>query len=171
MPHFTRAPLWNQVESLARLFAQAPGLPFADVLCPQRVQEAFEAEGVTCIDCVYTPLATVRMLLAQALDSDPSLRQAVSRLVAERAAARLGPISAATGAYSQARGRLPEGVLTRLARDAGRRLLGQAPAAWRWQGRDVKIADGTTVSMPDTPANQAAWPQPANERPSLALSH
>jgi hypothetical protein len=169
MPHSSRAPLWNQVESLARQFAQAPGLPFADVLSPDHVQAVFEADGVACIDCVYTPLATVRMLLAQALDSDPSLRQAVSRLVAERAAAGLGPISAATGAYSQARGRLPEGVLTRLARDVGRDLLRQAPAGWRWKGRDVKIADGTTVSMPDTPANQAAWPQPSHERPGLGF--
>lgn len=169
MPHSTCAPLWNQVESLARQFAQAPGLPFADVLSPEHVQAVFEAEGVAGIDCVYTPLATVRMLLAQALDSDPSLRQAVSRLVAERAAAGLGPISAATGAYSQARGRLPEGVLTRLARDVGRDLLRHAPAGWRWKGRDVKIADGTTVSMPDTPANQAAWPQPSHERSGLGF--
>jgi hypothetical protein len=64
MPHSTRAPLWNQVESLARQFAQAPGLPFADVLCPQRVQTAFEAEGVADLDCVYTPLATVRLLFS-----------------------------------------------------------------------------------------------------------
>jgi hypothetical protein len=169
MPHSTRAPLWSQVEALARQFGQAPGLPFADVLTAEHVRAAFDAEGVACMDCVYTPLATVRMLLAQALDPDPSLRQAVSRLLAERAAAELGPISAATGAYSQARGRLPEGVLARLARDVGRELLGRAPAAWRWKGRDVKIADGTTVSMPDTPANQEAWPQPPHERPGLGF--
>src|SRR6516162_11099292 len=113
MSHSTRTALCYQVESLARQFAQAPGLPFADVLSPQGVQDAFEAEGVASIDCVYTPLTTVRMLLAQALDPDPSLRQAVSRLLAERAAAGHGPISVATGAYSQARRRLPEGVLAR----------------------------------------------------------
>ncbi len=33
------------------------------------------------------------------------------------------------------------------------------PAAWRWAGRTVKVVDGTTVSMPDTPANQQAFPQ------------
>jgi hypothetical protein len=109
------------------------------------------------------------MLLGQALDPDPSLRQAVSRLLADRGVAGLGPISAATGAYSQARRRLPQGVLMRLARDVGRQLLAQAPAAWRWKGRHVKIADGTTVSMPDTPANQTAWPQPSHERPGLGF--
>ncbi len=169
MAHSTRISLRNQVGSLARQFAQARGLPFADVLSPQQVQDAFDAEGVTRIDCLYPPLTTVRMLLAQALDPDPSLHQAVSRLLAERAAAGHGPISAATGAYSQARRRWPEGVLARLARRVGADLLDHAPDAWLWKGRHVKIVDGTTVSMPDTPANQAAWPQPPHERPGLGF--
>jgi Transposase DDE domain len=32
---------------------------------------------------------------------------------------------------------------------------------WRWRGRAVKLLDGTGFSMPDTPSNQAAFPQPA----------
>lgn len=155
----------RQVKSLWRQFAQIPGLPFREVLTAEQVDEAFQAEEVECCDCVYTPLTTVRMLLAQALDPDPSLRQAVSRLLAEQAAAGRRNISANTGAYSQARQRLPEGVLKRLTRQTGHTLLRQAPAAWRWKGRDVKIADGTTISMPDTSANQAEYPQPANEKP------
>jgi hypothetical protein len=169
MAHSTRRPGRGQVESLARQFAQAPGLPFGDVLTAAHVQAAFDAEGVRAIDCAYTPLTTVRMLLAQALDADPSLRQAVGRLLAERAAAGQRPISAATGAYSQARQRLPEGALARLARRVGSELLFQAPVAWLWKGRDVKVVDGTTVSMPDTPANQAAWPQPPHQRPGLGF--
>src|SRR5207237_3512768 len=55
------------------------------------------------------------------------------------------------------------------ARHVGGELLRQAPAPWRWKGRDVKVVDGTTVSMPDTPANQAAYPQPPNERPGLGF--
>jgi len=156
MAYSTRTPLAHQVESLARQFAQRPGLPFADVLDAAQLQAALQAEDVPTLDCVYTPLTTVRMLLAQALDPDPSLGQAVRRLLAERAAAGLGPISARTGAYSQARTRLPEGLLPRLARHVGNALLEQAPVAWLWKGRDVKIVDGTTLSMPDTPANQAA---------------
>lgn len=169
MADSTRTPLWNQVESLARQFAQVPGLPFGDVLDAAQVQAAFDAEGVEAIDCAYTPLTTVRMLLAQALDADPPLRQAVSRLLAERAAAGQGPISAATGASSQARQRLPEGVLARLARRVGSELPFHAPVAWLWKGRDVKIVDGSTLSMPDTPANQAVWPQPPQERPGLGF--
>ena len=31
-------------------------------------------------------------------------------------------------------------------------------------GRDVKIVDGTGISMPDTPENQAVWPQPKGQK-------
>lgn len=159
----------GQVQSLWRQFAQLPGLPFRDVLSAEQVEEALQAEQVDGCDCVYAPLTTVRMLLAQALDPDPSLRQAVSRLLAEHAAAGRVNLSANTGAYSAARRRLPAGVLQRLTRHTGRELLRQASAAWRWKGRDVKVVDGTTVSMPDTPANQADYPQPANEKPGLGF--
>ncbi len=169
MAQHSRRRLVDQVDSLRRQFAQAPGLPFRDVLTATAVAEAFRAERVEGSDCVYTPLTTVRLFLSQALDPDPSLRQAVSRLLAERAAAGQGAPSAATGAYSQARRRLPEGVLPRLARHVGAALLRRAPEAWRWKGRDVKIVDGTTVSMPDTAANQAAYPQPGHERPGLGF--
>jgi hypothetical protein len=169
MSQFTAAWMLRQVKSLWRQFAQIPGLPFREVLATEQVDAALQAEEVESCDCVSTPLTTVRMLLAQALDPDPSLRQAVSRLLAEEAMAGRGHISANTGAYSQARHRLPEGVLKRLTRQSGHTLLRQAPAAWRWKGRNVKIADGTTVSMPDTPANQAAYPQPPNEKPGLGF--
>ncbi len=33
------------------------------------------------------------------------------------------------------------------------------PSSWLWHGRHVKLVDGTTVSMPDTEANQAEYPQ------------
>lgn len=38
---------------------------------------------------------------------------------------------------------------------------------WRWQGRPVRIVDGTTVTLPDTPANQAAYPQQRSQKPGL----
>jgi DDE family transposase len=162
-------PLSGQVELLWRQFAQAPGLPFADLLSADAVQEAFRAECVRNYDCVYTPLTTVRMLLSQAMDPDPSLRQAVSRLLAERAAAGRAALSADTGAYSQARQRLPECVLPRLTRQVGAGLLHSAPSTWLWKRRPVKLVDGTTVSLFDTPDNQAAYPQPSHEKPGLGF--
>ena len=40
---------------------------------------------------------------------------------------------------------------------------------WRWCGRTVKSVDGTTVSMPDTPANQAEYPQSRSQAPGLGF--
>ena len=30
----------------------------------------------------------------------------------------------------------------------------QVPDDWQWQGRNVRIIDGTMLTMPDTPENQ-----------------
>ena len=43
------------------------------------------------------------------------------------------------------------------------------PEAWKWNGRNVFIADGSHVSMPDTPENQAAYPQPVVQQPGIGF--
>ena len=40
---------------------------------------------------------------------------------------------------------------------------------WLWKGRRVYLFDGTTVTMPDTPENQAAYPQVYNQKPGLGF--
>src|SRR5213078_2469168 len=40
---------------------------------------------------------------------------------------------------------------------------------WRWNGRRVFIADGSHVSMPDTPENQASYPQPEAQQPGIGF--
>jgi hypothetical protein len=50
-------------------------------------------------------------------------------------------------------------MVRELARETGRQLHGQARPAWKWRGRPVKLVDGTGISMPDTPSNQARFPQ------------
>jgi hypothetical protein len=45
----------------------------------------------------------------------------------------------------------------------------QVPQAWRWQGRRVRLVDGTTVTLPDTQANQAVFPQQRGQQPGLGF--
>ena len=40
---------------------------------------------------------------------------------------------------------------------------------WLWCGRRVKVVDGTTVSMPDTAANQREYPQSPSQKPGLGF--
>jgi hypothetical protein len=104
----------SQVESLCRQFAQAPGLPFADVLCPRQVQRVLDDCHVTFRERIFSPLVTLTTFLSQVLDPDHSMRQAVARLIAHRVAAGLPGCSADTRAYSKARQRLCEHVWAEL---------------------------------------------------------
>jgi hypothetical protein len=108
---------------------------------------------------------TTAVFLPQVLFDDHSCRGAVARLLARRAARRLPACSPDAGGYCKARKRLPEALLPRLVRQAADRLGAHAPDAWLFHGRRVIIADGTTVTMPDTPGNQAAYPQHFRQEP------
>ena len=69
--------------------------------------------------------------------------RAVARFLAWRLASGQSACSADSSAYGKARGRLPEGVLRRLTRQTGQARHQQAPQAWQWHGRRVKVVDGT----------------------------
>jgi hypothetical protein len=159
MAHRTSTLAACQVARFRDRFTQAAALPFADILPDEQVQQAVQAEQVSFRDRLFSPAVTLWMFLSQVLDASHCCRQAVARFLAWRLGQGLAPCSADSSAYCKARGRLPEAVLARLVRQTGQRTPQEMPAGWRWAGRAVKVVDGTTVSMPDTPANQQTFPQ------------
>ena len=161
--------LRQQVQFLRRQFLQDCDLPFTDVLSTEMVSQALTTAEVAWKDRIYTPLVTLWVFLGQVLSQDHSCRAAVARLIACRVARGRRPCSAETGAYCQARKRLPEKFFIGVARLVGKALNEQVDAAWLWKGRPVYMFDGTTVSMPDTPENQAAYPQVYNQEPGLGF--
>jgi DDE family transposase len=169
MSYRNRGSVVRQVEALQRQFAQAPGLPFAELLSSELIENLFREHDADFRERDYPPLLTLAMFLSQCHDADQSLRQAVARLLAHRVAQGEVQGSSNTGAYCRARQRLPEEVLADLTRHTGREVLRAAPAAWSWHGRDVKIVDGSTASMPDTPTNQRAYPQMAAQQPGIGF--
>lgn len=112
---------------------------------------------------LYPPTVVLSMFMQQVLAADRSCQRAVNAWAAQRAVEGLSGQSIGTGGYCQARQRLPLEMVTALARESGRLLSEQAQPAWRWRGRAVKLADGTGISMPDTPENQACYPQPSTQ--------
>ena len=74
-----------------------------------------------------------------------------------------------TSSYCEARQRLPEALTWELVRRTGQAIHRQAQAAWLFHGRSVKIIDGSTVTMPDTPGNQAAYPQLDSQAPGVGF--
>jgi Transposase DDE domain len=169
MPHPTTSPQARQLETLRTQFAQADGLPFADVLTAERLERALDEEKATWREVIYTPALTLWAFLSQILSPDGSCRATVARVLAWLVSRGEEPCSPKTDPYCKARQRLPESLFRRLVRETGQELHRKSLPAWRWLGRPVKVADGTTVSMPDTAANQAAYPQSPSQKPGLGF--
>jgi hypothetical protein len=149
-----------------------PGLPFAEVLPAAEVEQAFADEGLTfgsTKQSVFTPALTLWAFLSQVLNKDKCCRAAVLRVFTLLLALARGPCSLDTAAYCRARAKLPAAVLRRLALQAGRALEAAVPVEWRWQGKEVTLIDGTTVTLPDTPENQQAYPQSPSQQPGLGF--
>ena len=170
MPHRTQGRVFRQINSVQHRLAAEPGLPFSQLLDAQVVKDALAEDGVLFRERLYSPCMTLWIFLSQVLDPMQCCLQAVLRFLAYRLGQGAEPCSSETGAYCQARRSLPESVVKRLMQVAGRQLHErEMPGAWRWKGRAVKLADGTTVSMPDTPANQQAYPQPSSQKPGVGF--
>jgi Transposase DDE domain len=153
-------------------FAQDPALPFGNVLPEQQILNLATEEGVDFGNGphdVYTPPVVVFAWLAQCLSASKSCVAAVARVIVLRIAMGLEPCSAATGAYCLARAKLPERFVQRLTLQVGTAVEDEAPDAWRWKRRRVLLLDGFTASMPDTPENQAEYPQSRSQRPGLGF--
>lgn len=159
----------SQFEFLRRQFLQDGELPFADVLDRETVQQALDTIEVAWNERIYTPLVTLWIFLGQVISADHSCRGAVARFVAHRVSCGQRACSSHTGAYCQARKRLPEKFFAHIARGVGAALDGRAESDWLWKNRKVFMFDGTTISMPDTPDNQQAYPQSNKQTPGVGF--
>src|SRR3954449_8985450 len=157
------------LDQLRARFARNDYLPFADVLTESRIREALDEHGIRYRDRVFDPVTTIFGFLSQVLSDDHSCRDAVARIIAHRAAGGLETCSPNTASYCNARGRLPTGVLSTLARGTAAELQAAAAEDWKWNGRDVFIADGSYLSMPDTPGNRTTYSQPVVQQPGIGF--
>jgi Transposase DDE domain len=169
MRHSNQGRFQQQVSFLRRQFLQDGGLPFSDVLTESMLSQALTAMKVRWIDRIFTPLVTLWVFLGQVLSADQSCRAAVARLVAHRSSKGQRRCSAETGAYCQARKRLPEKFFSAVACLVGRTLDAKVDERWLWKGRRVCLFDGFTVRMPDTRENQRDYPQVPNQKPGAGF--
>jgi Transposase DDE domain len=168
MCHSNRGAFRDQLNFRRRQFLQDGDLPFTNVLTEEVIAQALTA--ITgWLDRIFSPLVTLWVFLGQVLSADHSCRAAVARLIAHRLAQGQSPCSPETGAYCQARRRLPESFFAEVARQTGQALEANVDPQWLWKGRHVYLFDGTTVTMPDTPKNQEAYPQVYNQRAGVGF--
>jgi len=169
MGKYIQGRLDRQVRRCRRHVLEDQDLCFTKLLPQEQVEAALARHQVRYRERLYTPLRTIWTFLYQVLAADQSCRAAVARLLAFLCVGGEDPGRAKTDPYCKARQRLPEKLLADLARGQGWELQRQVSRTELLGGRPIKIADGTTVSMPDTPANQKAYPQQAAQKKGLGF--
>lgn len=124
-----------------------------DLLCPTE-------QGPNSRQRVFSLRRTFWLFLWQVLNPGSSCRQAVRQLQALLILHNQGSIAEDTGAYCQARVRLPLATLQKARQAATDQSQRRLPEAQRyWLGWEPLAVDGSTLSMPDTVKNQKAYPQ------------
>jgi putative transposase len=157
---------------IADSFLQTPGLPFASVLDAESIQRVFrEEEALFGQEDMFSTQIVLWAFLAQTLRDGKGV--ACSAAVADIAAYLLQtgqrPPSGDTGDYCRARAKLSLTALQRLVRESSRPLEEEVTDSWLWKGLHAKLVDGFTFTLPDTPANQAVFPQIGVQRPGVGL--
>lgn len=150
-------------------FADRPTRALDDLLSHEMVCTMVDEEVGAYRERIYPPLTTLGLFIGQALSADGACQDAVARHQSERSAHGARQCSVNSGPYCKARRRLPLSLIERLATSVGERLEVMSRQSWKWRGRSVKLLDGTTISMPDTEANQAAYPQSGEQQPGLGF--
>jgi hypothetical protein len=155
--------LSQKVRSLVR--DQSSSLDFFNVLTGPKLLQVLEENLPEHRERQYPPTVTLAMFLGQVLNVDKSCQNAVNEGQVNRLLRGL-PLrgKAKTNAYCMARGRLPLELVCRLSRHTAGCLSEHTPMEWLWRGRHVKLVDGTTVLLEDTPENQAQFPQHGNQK-------
>jgi hypothetical protein len=159
----------NRVQILKQKFTSSLGLPFQDLLPESTIKEILQELKIKYRQRLFDPFVTLWAFLSQVLDTDKSCHNAVSRVIAWLALTDAEIPSEDTSAYCQARKRLPERLLQQLFGKVAQDLEKKISSEHLWCGRHVKVIDGSTVSMPDTPENQKVYPQSTNQAPGCGF--
>ncbi|MEO8545823.1 MAG: IS4 family transposase, partial [Burkholderiaceae bacterium] len=154
----------HQRRSTVELRAKATdAVEFFNVLTSPELLQTTEALLPEHRERLYPPTVALSMFMRQVLEADGSCQKAVNDWAAQCAADGLSSCSVRTGGYCRARQCLPLDMVSALTRQTGLLLSEKALKQWLWRGRSVKLVDGTGISMPDTPQNQAVYPQPSTQ--------
>ena len=158
---------------VAAAFLVQPGLPFAEVLSAERIERVFtKHHNLFGCGAIYSTAVMVWSFLSQVLrdGKDASCQAAVARVVSDCEQRGVASPTADTGDYCRARAKLSEAALHELGNVVAQELEQAADQSWLWKGRHhAKLIDGFTFTMPDTPANQAQYPQQKAQKPGVGL--
>ena len=148
----------NSISQLAKCFA--------DFIPTQSLQP--HQSGAQSRRRIFSKENTFWGFFSQILNADAGCSEVV-RKVHAFAASRNRPLpSSSTSGYCQARSKLDESDLVSIQAHTSNQLT-QRGTDHLFHGRRVVVADGTGISMPDTPENQEIWPQTRVQKPGCGF--
>ena len=153
-------------------FLNQPGLPFAWVLSAERVERIFaKHQNLFAMGRVYSTVNVLWAFLGQVLrdGKEAACQAAVAAITMQRLFSGLATPTSDTGDYCKARAKLSEAALRELTVEIADELEERADPTWLWKGLHLKLVDGFTVTMPDTPENQAEYPQSRSQKKGVGL--
>jgi hypothetical protein len=142
----------------------------SNALSAESVEAECRSAGYRWRVSFWSPPITLLTFVLQVLSAEKTLRAAVAALLIRLAAqGRQDLPSQDPTAYCQARQRLPGQVITAILAATAQQIHKTGTAEHRWLGRRVRVFDGSTASMPDTPELQEAFPQPSAQKPGCGF--
>lgn len=160
-------------QKIVDAFLGGEGLPFAEVLSADRIERVFRKHGcVLGLHGIYTTAIMVWSFLSLVLrdGKEASCQAAVARVVSHCQVLGLRTPSEDTGNYCRAREKLSCAALRELSCEIAEEMEGKAKSKWLWKDKHhAKLVDGFTFTMPDTPKNQAMYPQQKAQKPGVGL--
>lgn len=139
-----------EFELVTRSFAGQGGLPISSVLPAEVIEAIFRRHDALfggTYNAIYTTAIVLWAFLSQVL-ADGKLRSCAAAVAREK---------------------LNANALHELLADMARKIEYVTPEAWLWRSRHPKLVDGFTATMPDTPENQAAFPQQNSQQKGLGF--
>jgi hypothetical protein len=130
---------------------------------------ASEDAGANSRERAYPLRLTVECFVWQMLHPGTPCREVVRHVQALCRLTGRTPVDEGTSAYVQARQRLSQERLRPVLEATAQAADQRARSAGSLQGRPVKVIDGSSTQLPDTAANQKAYPQPARQKPGCGF--
>ena len=148
----------NSISQLAKCFT--------DLIPTQSIQP--HQSGAQSRRRIFSKENTFWGFFSQVLNADGGCAEVVRKFHAVAASRNRSLPSSSTSAYCQARSKLDESDLVSIQVHTSNQLT-QRDTDHLFQGRRVVVADGTGISMPDTPENQKVWPQGRGQKPGCGF--
>jgi hypothetical protein len=128
-----------------------------------------EDDGPNSRERVFSLRLTLECFLWQVLKPRTSCREVVRQVQALFRLHGRGPVHEGDSAFIQARQRLPQERLEKALATTAQAADCRAGSATQLQGRAIKVVDGSTTQLADTPENQERFPQPTSQKPGCGF--